>query len=263
MLLAGLTSCKEEDVVSCEDMLFGIPNVRTGLSAAECRPVCDCKGYTPRNFTPADIDVLREWELTNAPAPLSFNPYNEALPTVGDGVCAVVIENPAEKKYRLENFASVAAAESDGAYVTHHGPCGQCSSLQDLAVYLETRDLGTPVRACGFENLAAPFAQLQACIAELGFSPPCANMWAYNARNTQDKCFEPCIEAILSEAIFGVIIPYNNPDGTLSDCIACDEVMSGPVFKAYAGRTRRNSGVASGICRTCDGVVPVAHSYPF
>ena len=38
--------------------------------------------------------------------------------------------------------------------------------------------------------------------------------------------------------------------------------MSGPVFKAYSGRTRRNSGIPSGICRYCDGVVPVSHDYP-
>lgn len=256
-------SCKTDAEIDCDAVLFGIPGDRTGLSAEECRMVCECKGYEPRDFSPAEIAALREWILLEPPVPLTSNPYDSPEPEVSTGVCAVVVVNASEKQYRLQGFSSVAEAEGAGAIVTHHGPCGQCSSLQDLAVYLETRDLGTPVRACGFLNIAAPFSDLEDCIRDLGFSDACANIWAYNARNTQAECFEPCIESILSELLLGVPIPYNNPDGSLSPCIACDEAISGPIFKAYAGRTRRNSGVASGICRTCEGVVPVAHDYPF
>ena len=168
-----------------------------------------------------------------------------------------------DRKYHIQTFIDQQAAESAGAIVTHNGPCGLCSTLQDLAVYLEFRDLGTTVRACGVQNLTKPFPQLAACIESIGFAEPCAELWAYNARNTQQKCFQPCIEAVLSELLFNEIIPYNNEDGSLSPCIGCDEELSGPVFKAYAGRTRRNSGIASGICRFCDGVSPIAHDYPF
>ncbi len=51
------------------------------------------------------------------------------------------------------------------------------------------------------------------------------------------------------------------PDGSLSPCIACDEDKSGPVFKAVAGRTRRNSGIPNAICRPCDQVQPLVHDY--
>jgi len=38
--------------------------------------------------------------------------------------------------------------------------------------------------------------------------------------------------------------------------------VSGPVFKAVAGRTRRNSGLASALCRPCESVYPLEHVYP-
>ena len=53
--------------------------------------------------------------------------------------------------------------------------------------------------------------------------------------------------------------PHHNPDGSLNDCIQCDEDQSGAVFKAIAGRTRRNSGLASALCRPCDSVYQVSH----
>jgi hypothetical protein len=37
--------------------------------------------------------------------------------------------------------------------------------------------------------------------------------------------------------------------------------MSGPVFKAVAGRTRRNTGIASALCRPCSEVRPLLHDY--
>ena len=56
--------------------------------------------------------------------------------------------------------------------------------------------------------------------------------------------------------------PYNNADGSLNDCLQCDEDESGAVFKAVAGRTRRNTGLASSICRPCSEVKPLIHDYP-
>lgn len=55
--------------------------------------------------------------------------------------------------------------------------------------------------------------------------------------------------------------PYNLEDGTLNPCIQCDEDESGPVFKAVAGRTRRNSGLPNAICRPCSEVRPLVHAY--
>jgi hypothetical protein len=44
--------------------------------------------------------------------------------------------------------------------------------------------------------------------------------------------------------------------------LQCDEDRSGAVFKAIAGRTRRNSGLPSAICRPCSTVTPLVHVYP-
>jgi hypothetical protein len=110
------------------------------------------------------------------------------------------------------------------------------------------------VRECGLKNLSgdAPEETL-ACLEDLGFTPACAQIWAFNTENTREACLGPCI-ANLNR-------PYNLPDGSLNACLQCDEDASGPVFKAFAGRTRRNSGLASAICRPCDTVFRVTHDY--
>ena len=87
----------------------------------------------------------------------------------------------------------------------------------------------------------------------LGFTEPCAQIWYFNTLHTRERCLAPCVAA-LDE-------PYHLPDGSLNECILCDEVQSGPVFKAVAGRTRRNSGVASALCRPCREVRPIVHRY--
>ena len=45
----------------------------------------------------------------------------------------------------------------------------------------------------------------------------------------------------------------NKPDGSLNDCLQCDEDVSGPNFKFFSGRTRRNSGIPSAIMRPPEG----------
>ncbi|MCP4120954.1 MAG: hypothetical protein GY751_04310 [Bacteroidetes bacterium] len=257
-----ISSCRQDETLSCDQLFFGLPGDRTGLTSAECQQVCACKGFIPKVYTADDLAALREWTLTNPMDELTSDPYDEAFPPVQEGVCAVVVEDRAQKLYRLENFASKTAAEDAGAILTHYGPCGLCSSLQDLSVYLEYNDLGTPVRLCNFANLFAPYQDLDNCILSLGFTSPCSDIWTYSAIYTKEVCFEPCISDILSELLLGEIIPYNNPDGSLSPCIMCDEELSGPIFRAYVGRNRRNSGIPSAICRTCDNVMPVDHDYP-
>lgn len=55
--------------------------------------------------------------------------------------------------------------------------------------------------------------------------------------------------------------PANGPEPScmLNECLYCDEVKSGPVFQAFAGRTRRNSGLRNPIMRPCDGFYNIAH----
>ena len=49
--------------------------------------------------------------------------------------------SPAARTYRLKTFPTERAARAAGGQVTHRGRCGACSSFQDLATYIERRNL--------------------------------------------------------------------------------------------------------------------------
>lgn len=251
MIVVG--GCNKKDDCDCKGEMFGRPVENTGLSWEKCNPTCKCLNFTSKDFTFDEISALRTWSLSEPFDELTQNPYDFPVPQSEPCVCAVVVDDLASKTYHLENFANAEAAEAAGAYVTHTDACGLCSTLEDLAVYAENLDVGNPVRLCGLTTFNKPIDSLVACIELIGFSKPCAQIWAYNVVNTRDVCFEFCLNND----------PYHLPDGSLSPCLACDENFSGPVFKAVAGRTRRNTGIASSICRFCDEVQPIKHNYPF
>ena len=129
----------------------------------------------------------------------------------------------------------------------------RCSTLADLAVYMEANDLTAPVRACGLAFPSGPAADHVACLRDLGFTEPCAQIWYFNTVHTRARCLAPCLAALDQ--------PYHLPDGALNECLRCDEVQSGPVFKAIAGRTRRNTGLPNALCRPCSEVRPLIHAY--
>jgi hypothetical protein len=172
-------------------------------------------------------------------------------PAPAGTVCGIRFEQD-QVHYRLTTFAAMTAARAGGFAVTHVGACGTCSTLQDLAVYLEKPDLTAPVRKCGIRWGAS--ARLT-CLEALGFSTPCAQTWLYNVENTRRECFSVCLWSWFEgEAPTG-------KDGRLNACLQCDEDRSGPVFKAAAGRTRRNSGIRSSIPRPNDDIAPIVHDY--
>lgn len=255
LFLISLSGCfKDSPLNSCEGKMFGRPITNTGLSLEKCMPSFECLGFTSKEFSPQEITALKDWTLLQAFSEIVANPYENTLnlPPSDGWVCGVIIENLENKTYRLQNYESSQKAEIDGAIVTHFDLCGVCSTLEDLAVYAENLDIGANVRQCGFQNFTTPFESLVGCIQDLGFSLPCAQIWAYNLRNTQSVCFSFCLNNDL----------YHLEDGSLSPCLECDEINSGHVFKAVAGRTRRNTGIASSICRFCEEVNPVEHNYP-
>ncbi|NQV05905.1 hypothetical protein HQ535_05095 [bacterium] len=239
--------------------LFGAPTETTGLDSDVCRPelVCrDSEPFIPPTYEPAQIEAHRSRTLLDPPGLLPASPYDDVtlVPVDTSGACAV-LPGDGEGSYRLATFANPTAAEAAGGTITHTRACGQCSSLQDLSVYLSTPDLGGPVRECALLGLGGDPQATLSCITDLGFTEPCAQIWAFNSAHTKDVCLVHCL-ANLDQ-------PHQLPDGTLNPCIACDEAKSGPVFKAIAGRTRRNSGIPSGICRPGDQVSPILHTqYP-
>lgn len=229
--------------------LFGVPGERTGLGDEQCGPSCGCEGVVARQFAPAELDAWLQWELAELPEELTEDPYEGPEPPApGDEVCVAVFDDTTGT-YTLETRSDAA-----GGVVTHAGACGLCSSLEDLVTYVRNPDLTEPVRECGLLGVREGEEENLACLEELGFTRACAQIWYYNTLHTRNECLLPCFELIDA--------PYHEPDGGLNECLACDETNSGPVFKHVAGRTRRNSGLASAICRPCETVASVSHDYP-
>ncbi|MBN2114447.1 MAG: hypothetical protein JW785_10015 [Acidimicrobiia bacterium] len=257
---SGITSTVVTTTGGDGVVLFGLPGPSTGLDETRCRPERIVSGeatWTPPVYSEAEIAALRDRTLVGPPALLPGDPYSDdsLVPAATSGVCAVLAEPSVPGGYRLATFGDAAAAEAAGGVVTHAGACGACSSLQDLAVYLANPDLGEPVRQCALLSLTQGDAATLDCIMGLGFSGPCAQIWAFNSAYTREACLEVCLAALDD--------PHHLPDGSLNPCLACDEEQSGPVFKAVAGRTRRNSGIPVAICRPPAEVAAVVHrGYP-
>lgn len=238
---------------SCEGR-YGAPNENTGLSLDDCfARIEGNETWGPRVWDAAALADLRSWTLENPPVVLMEDPYltTPDLQPDEEAVCAVMVTGL--KEYRLKTFTSSSEAELAGGVVTHGFACGLCSSLEDLAAYAETTDQTGPVRQCALENQGR-VEELDACIQDaVGFTPPCARIWAYNALNDSRECLSICVAELDSS--------YNQEDGSLNPCLQCDEDNSGPVFKTMAGRTRRGSGLAAAICRPCNQVWRVDHEY--
>lgn len=241
------------------ETLFGRPSPNTGLDASVCTDTCpDCDGgpFSAAIVDEAFLEGLRTWTLLDPPPPLAEDPYAAPPPMPGDaaqGVCAVVVVSRTDRTYRLETFPSAQEAALAGAVMTHDGPCGLCSDLGSLAVYAGVGDLTQPVRACGLEGMFQGIERNLACLQEIGFNEACASIWYWNTVHTRERCQETCLRLLNA--------PYHDPDGSLNPCLQCDEALSGPVFKAVAGRTRRNSGLATALCRPCHEVRPIIHEY--
>ena len=207
-------------------------------------------------YDPAVIEAFYGKIIRN-PMEIEGDPYRELqdedlIEYPEEAVCAITYEDD-RIHYEIATFDDESAAENNGYIVTHKGHCGTCSTLQDLATYLYHRDLTTPVRRCSALVLFPAWSMH--CLEELGFSSECAETWYYNAKNTARECLWPCLESWMHKE------PFNKPDGSLNDCLACDEECSGPIFKYVAGRTRRNSGIHSEIDRPEDEVYPIVHDY--
>ncbi len=223
-----------------------------------------------------NIDAVIETQFSDAERANGFSvadPYGpKAAETVtswqsngghATEVCAIRFTDEDQVDYELRGFESAEAATTEGFTVTHQGRCGSCSTLQDLAVYLATPDLTTPARQC---SRRFGLSGKKKCFEEtLGFTPYCAESWAYNARQTKAQCLGVCVgDYGLFNLLFKRYPGDNvNESGQLRPCLQCDEDKSGPGFKYSAGRTRRNSGIESAIPRAGSEIYPVDHSAYF
>lgn len=168
-------------------------------------------------------------------------------------VCAIKYGDAKKVDYELRQFKSKQHAVNASFIVTHQGKCGACSTLKDLAVYLE-KNLTDPIRKCAMRTVLSK-KWARKCIIAVGFTETCADIWLYNSMNTRKECFWVCMKSWITGE------PNNKPDGSLNDCLQCDEDKSGPVFKYFSGRTRRNSGIESAIHRPGTQVYKMNHCY--
>jgi hypothetical protein len=168
-------------------------------------------------------------------------------------VCAISYQDDTTKStYIIQTWENYTLAEEAGWYVTHETPCGACSTTVDLSIYMEKPDLTTPGIVCGLLGIGNESRGIE-CFQQVGLTYDCAKIWYYNTVNSREKCLQECIASIGQ--------PSCDEDGNLNDCLQCDEDESGPIFKEYAGRTRRNSGLESSICRDDDEIVDIYHFY--
>jgi len=213
------------------------------------------KAWEPPQYDDKFRENLRSKVLIDPPTTPS-NPYWDKdfdYRVDPNEVCGAKFVAPENEQYKLVTYKDEAAAEADGAYITHKGGCGYCSSLRDLEAYIAYPDMTYYVRNCAIKSFISP-SWSRACLWNLGLSLPCAEVWYRNARHTREKCLFTCL--------WNLRTPNNAPDGSLSSCIACDEELSGPVFKKASARTRRNSGLFSAINRPGPSVYQLVHEYP-
>ena len=170
-----------------------------------------------------------------------------------DLVCSLKYEDDSKETYSLKTFSTKAESDRAGYIVTHYGRCGSCSTLHDLVLYL-TVDMTKKVSWCAFKSLFSNKLAMS-CLKNIGFTDSCAQIWLYNSIYTSKNCLAICLYCQTFN------IPKIDKNGKLNKCLSCDENKSGPVFKYYSGRTRRNSGIKSEIPRDPREVVKMEHCY--
>jgi hypothetical protein len=217
-----------------------------------------CPVPAPASEFSKETVSLFQSKIASSVITLECNPYKDDKCTTtpvqdplllasSDSVCAFLYSGdcPANK-YEMITYPSRQAAEDAGAYVTHLGVCGLCSTAQDLSIYL-IKDFTTAGKKCAVKGLLHEKTGLK-CYEELGLTPECAKIWNYDGIFDGKKCMTSCITHLND--------PNNGPPPTcsLNKCLQCDEDKAGPIFSQFAARTRRRSGLVSEIIRDCDTI---------
>jgi len=240
---------------------------------------CPTDPPPPWKYDASTIDELHSHEANN-PLLLHCNPYDDEmcdtvpslqrgddtvcglvydyeLPETEDAAAAAVAAATQQEgcplsNYTIKTFRDEDEARTAKAVVTHLGHCGVCSTTKDLAAYMTHIDMVAEGRRCTNRALLSR-EWGRRCYEDLGFTTPCATIWAHNSINTATICRATCVRHLFS--------PANGPEPEckLNDCLHCDEIESGPNFQLFAGRTRRNSGLRTPIMRQCHGFAGIQH----
>jgi len=215
-----------------------------------------CPTPTPQTEFSASVIALYKQKKALWIYSLRCNPYEDSGCATApvqtslsdsDAVCGYVYSGACpDNNYEMVTYASPAQAVAAGAFVTHAGSCGLCSTAQDLAIYLDA-DFTTAGKKCATEGLLSEAAGQQ-CYEALGLTAECARIWNYDGIYDGQTCMASCISHLADS---------NNgpaPACALNPCLQCDEDRAGPIFSSFGGRTRRRSGLLSEIVRPCDTI---------
>ena len=146
---------------------------------------------------------------------------------------------------------SMQEATNNSLYITHTGPCGVCSSLQDLAAMLQYNKLIVSSSQCFLSLLPNGFSDISmgvACYEDLGFTTSCAETLiqyqrAINSRNCGVNC-----------AAFALDGDQGQPScSDASGCAACASSLTRRL-ELVAGRTFARSGYPSGSAVACSQI---------
>lgn len=247
---------------TCDECWCIPDNGGTGECPTDDRPRTDFPSdwvYNLQTLTPIDppqlyCDPYHDQNCDTVPA-LQSGSYC-AIEMIPDDGCGSTC--PTQYSYKLVTIDSEEEAANRNLTITHETPCGTCSTLQDLAAYILYPDLTSVGKQCGSLASTNFNAAVQCYMDQVGFTEACATTWVYDSLNTSNHCWTPCARA--SSRNF----PNNGPAPTcdLNSCIQCDEDDSGPIFKEFSGRTRRDSGLLSGIARNCSEIASIQQQDP-
>lgn len=243
-------------------------NPQPVASCGDCHCILDDRVTTcptTTNYPPHFMGALQAQVPRNAYPVLSCDPYQNSSTTAcayqppnnqlgTNAVCGIHYDNTVNcSTYQLKSYRNRTTAQAAGAFVTHLGECGACSTTQDLAVYMLYPNLNQLKAGCD-RRAAINYADGVQCFQEtMGFTAACADIWTDHSRFTSRECRVICL-ALQNTPPNGA-----PPTCALNDCLQCETTKSGPIFKQYAGRTRRNSGLLSSIAVNCSSIANIVH----
>ncbi|CAF0842301.1 unnamed protein product [Didymodactylos carnosus] len=148
------------------------------------------------------------------------------------------------------NYPTQEAACTNGTYPLHGGYCGACSSHQDINIFNITRNNMTNIATkCAVKYVLFGKNSAIRCMNKtVALSIECTECWVENMGCDAAHCMTKCaIDRILH-------VNNTKPDGSLNDCLACDEGYCGKPFIVCSGANRRRSGIMSDIDRPQDTI---------
>jgi hypothetical protein len=136
-----------------------------------------------------------------------------------------------------------------------------CSSAHDLWVRIrEFTELESNSVFCATSYTLSVgddrFEKMIQCYEEMGFTSPCATLWAHfgavNAISCATFCF-PNSQGVTT-------LNLDPPTCEFAPCLACSQTPQAE-FDVLSGRTLQNSGITERIIRPCSAFSRVEHDY--